>query len=330
MKAPEEKYFLLGRLIAKRELIKNEETYYYPFGLTMSGISSEAAKGIAYPTNKKKYNGIEETRELGLNQYDAQLRILDPQIAIWWQVDPETENMEMWSPYVSNYDNPILYQDPLGNEPECCKGLGDALVQSLEQVASLATGALNAWGSNQVLGAGRKSASEAGFTGDNATFYKAGQTVGDGVAMITGALEVIAGASGEVASLGIATPVAVPVALHGVSVFATAGYNLFSTPLKQNTPPAGGSPFKTKSKEAPGQTASGHPTDKRGNKLGPSGKPQVNTVKHPSQKSAKDAARNEGKGAPVKHPSPQKGNSHYHPVDKNGNKKPTSTHHEYK
>ena len=113
----------------------------------MAGISSEAAKGIAYPTNKYKYNGIEETKELGLSEYDAKLRILDPQIAVWWQVDPETENMEMWSPYASNYDNPILYKDPLGNEPECCGGLLGVLADIGDKIAiaviGVAVGSLN-------------------------------------------------------------------------------------------------------------------------------------------------------------------------------------------
>ncbi len=207
----------------------------------MAGISSEAAKGIAYPTNKYKYNGIEETKELGLSEYDAKLRILDPQIAVWWQVDPETENMEMWSPYASNYDNPILYQDPLGNEPECCwEQFKDAVVQSVQQVSSLVAGAVNAWGSDQALGAGSKTASQAGIRGDNAAFYTAGQTVGHVVALVTGAAEVIGGGSGELASVGLATPIAIPVAVHGVSVFATAGYKLFSAAPIQEAPLAGG------------------------------------------------------------------------------------------
>ncbi len=253
-----------------------EEAHYYPFGLTMAGISSEAAKGVTYPTNKHKYNGIEETRDLGLNQYDSPLRILDPQIAVWWQVDPETENMEMWSPYASNYDNPILYKDPLGNQPECCWGeLKDAFVQTVQQVSSLAAGVANAWGSNQVLGAGRKTANQVGMTGDNATFYSAGQTVGDGLALFTGALEVIAGGSGEIASVGIASPIAIPLATHGVSVFATVGYNLFSTPLKQEVPPAGGTRSKNRlpDKGEPNSTQTNKPgtTTK---KYGPGGNVQ--------------------------------------------------------
>jgi RHS repeat-associated protein len=92
-----------------------EETHYYPFGLTMAGISSKVLKGSLYPENKKKYNGIEFTDELDLNLYEAQLRSLDPQIGKWYQIDPKIENMEMWSPYVSNYDNPIRYNDFLGD-----------------------------------------------------------------------------------------------------------------------------------------------------------------------------------------------------------------------
>ncbi|HVI46754.1 MAG TPA: DUF6443 domain-containing protein [Chitinophaga sp.] len=102
-----------------------EETHYYPFGLTMAGISANALKGINYPENRKKYNGIEFTTELDLNMYDAQFRNLDPQIGRWNQIDPKIENMEMWSPFASNYDNPIRYNDFLGDEPG--PGPGDPL-----------------------------------------------------------------------------------------------------------------------------------------------------------------------------------------------------------
>jgi RHS repeat-associated protein len=96
-----------------------EETHYYPWGLTMAGISSKALKGT--PENKYKYNGIEKESDLGLEVYDAQLRELDGQTGRWWQIDPKTEDMEMWSPYVSNYNNPIRYSDPLGDEgQDCC------------------------------------------------------------------------------------------------------------------------------------------------------------------------------------------------------------------
>lgn len=63
----------------------------------MAGISDKAAGGLE---NKYKYNGIELDTSLGLNEYDAQLRDLDPQTGRWWQIDPETEDQEMWPLYV--------------------------------------------------------------------------------------------------------------------------------------------------------------------------------------------------------------------------------------
>ncbi len=81
--------------------------------------------------------------------------------------------------------------------------------------------------------------------------------------------------------------------------------------------------------DAPGVTAGGQATAKYGNKVGPSGKNQVDQVDHSGKKGAKDAAREEGKGAPEKHPSPTKGDPHYHPTDADGEKQPNSTHRTY-
>ena len=115
----------------------------------MAGISFKAA-GIV--ENKKKYNGIEFENDLDLNIYDAQFRELDAQTGKWWQVDPKTDEMYMWSTYASNFDNPIRYEDPLGDTPDaCCKGLWDAVVESTDQVMASASGLL--WGSlNTITG----------------------------------------------------------------------------------------------------------------------------------------------------------------------------------
>ena len=87
-----------------------EETHYYPFGLTMAGISSKAAGKLE---NRYGFNGIEHTTEFDINMYDAFYRNLDPQIGRFWQVDPKPTDME--SPYAVLGNNPIFNIDPLGD-----------------------------------------------------------------------------------------------------------------------------------------------------------------------------------------------------------------------
>jgi RHS repeat-associated protein len=87
-----------------------EETGYYPFGLTMVGISSKAAGGTQ---NRYKYNGIEQNNDFDLNMYDAFYRNFDSQLGRSWQIDPKPNMAE--SPYTAMGNNPILKADFLGD-----------------------------------------------------------------------------------------------------------------------------------------------------------------------------------------------------------------------
>ena len=108
----------------------------------MAGISSRALE-FGNPENNKKYNGIEKENDLQIEIYDAPLRELDGQVGVWWQIDPKTENMEMWSPYVSNYDNPLRYSDPLGDEgQQCCTELWNDIKDAAKETwSSIKSGA---------------------------------------------------------------------------------------------------------------------------------------------------------------------------------------------
>lgn len=91
-----------------------QEDSYYPFGLQIQGLSSAAANRLQ---NDYLYNGIEKISDLELQLYDAFYRTLDPQTGRWLQIDPVAAKYASLSGYNSDFNNPVNYADPLGDDP---------------------------------------------------------------------------------------------------------------------------------------------------------------------------------------------------------------------
>ena len=106
------------------------------------------------------------------------------------------------------------------------RNFGRKLLGNGEQLAWSGLGFLNAGGSDLLLGAGRINSGDSRVPDHVKLAYASGQMGGDAAALAIGGVEIGAGATGEIASIGTASPIALPLIAHGVTVIGVASANL--------------------------------------------------------------------------------------------------------
>lgn len=164
----------------------------------MAGISNEALN-FGGAENKKGYNGNElQNKEFsdgsGFEAYDFNARTYDQQIGKFLQVDPlpDEEDQESLTIYQFGLDNPIRYNDPDGECPNCLTaalgaGIGGLIGGGIELGRQLLSdGKVTSW--RAVSGSAAQGAitgAAAGFTGGASLFATAAAS---GAANIVGGI----------------------------------------------------------------------------------------------------------------------------------------------
>ncbi len=194
---------------------------YSPFGMTFNfykrAMGNENRFLYNQGTGDVTFN-TERVSDLGVDWDMTKYRLYDPALGRFLNVDPKAnaDNQYGWAPYHYAFDNPIRYNDPMGDCPpgvDCGSywlGFGASVIDNVTM------------GLTGVRGAA------ASYAGD-ASSFNTGQDQGDvamvavGAAMIEGGTGAAAGgAVVTVGSGGLAAPVSGTIAVGGV-VTAVAG-----------------------------------------------------------------------------------------------------------
>ena len=133
-----------------------EETHYYPFGLTMAGISYKALKPKYYENKRNKFQNQELNSDLGVDVYEFKYRMDDPQIGRFWQIDPLADKYVHNSPYAFSENKVTTHVELEGLEAEYIFG------KAKQEIANMFQGAAN-WIDN-LFSAGSKTKEETPIT----------------------------------------------------------------------------------------------------------------------------------------------------------------------
>jgi RHS repeat-associated protein len=326
---------------------------YMPFGEELGAGVGGRTTGMGFPgasdNIRQKFTRKERDVETGLDYFLAryysstQGRFTSPDEfkggpeELFGDVDPhdplfyaDTAEPQSLNKYHYCLNNPLRYVDPDGHQTTVADRIRNAAATVRDAAATVVraaepviNGASSAWAESNGLGENPGPQSSVGRgVGYAVALAQSGAEILVGAsAAVGGGAEAIATSPAVVTVVGAAAPaVGVAVAVGGVVTAthgALVGVNTLNNIFNRNN-----------SGQAPGQTSAGRPTDQHGRPLGPSGEPTIHQINPGGKKAAKDAARNAGNGAPMKDPSPRRGQRHFHPT-KNGKKVRDGTHYNY-
>jgi RHS repeat-associated protein len=138
--------------------------------------------------NKFQFNGgVEKNTSLGLSIYETQYRIYAIDVPRFWQIDPKAGEggQESWSPYHYSFNNPIRYNDPKGDCPECKDWLLGATAALVDNVFFAGLSPVRNIAAQYISGDGKS--------------FNAGQDVGDVASVGLGVVTTGGGAAGGTA-----------------------------------------------------------------------------------------------------------------------------------
>lgn len=133
-----------------------EEDHYYPYGLTMQGISSRALNTLAPKNKKNTFQNQEFTDDLGVDYYEFRYRSADPQTGRFLQTDPLADKFVHNSVYAFS-ENKVTAHVEL-------EGLEAVPIEMLYKCGTDFTGSISADGmiSNPLIVSNRISRVESG------------------------------------------------------------------------------------------------------------------------------------------------------------------------
>ena len=204
-----------------------EENHYYPFGLAMAGISDKALKP-QYAENKYRFNNGTELQNKefsdgsGLELYATDFRGYDPQLGRFWQIDPNADENENFSPYAFAVDNPILLNDPLGADTTCPGCMQEATVTQANNSSGVALADTKGGAPNVSAGPAPETASspiETNPTETTVGFTQIGNTDASSSPSSSSAVVIALGTVGEAGEIIITGTASIPVVLGGAVIY---------------------------------------------------------------------------------------------------------------